>query len=91
MHQDRGLKGGRRSFREAQAQRRRVDELVEVDFMRISPAPHVDSTDCRKTGEGDDEEGDGAACARSATCSSHATQARDCGPGHEATPLTGSG
>jgi hypothetical protein len=55
MHQDRGLKGARRSVREAKAQRRRVDELVELDFTMISPLPDVDSTDSREAGSGDDE------------------------------------
>ena len=50
-----GPRAGRRSFGEAQAQRRWLDELVELDLTRVSPLPHVDCTDSRKAGYGDHE------------------------------------
>lgn len=58
------LKDAPPSFCEAQAQRRRVDELVQADFRRISPLPHLDPTDhhpyrCRDEKQ-DDRAGRGA-------------------------------
>jgi hypothetical protein len=43
------------SFCEAEAQGRWLDELVELDFTRMSPLPDVNCTDSRKAGYGDDE------------------------------------